>query len=79
MVVRDVHRVEIAPREGLVRPVATVGRRAREAAVGEIGAAVLVALGALLGDPDAHLGLGGERVDQEILEPGTAPDTPAVV
>ena len=73
------NRVKIAPREGLIRPVATVGRGAREAAVGEIGAAVLVALGALLGDPDAHLGLGGEGVDEEILEPRTAPDTSAVV
>ena len=73
------NRIKIAPRKRLIRPVATVGCGAGEAAVREIRAAVLVALGALLGDPDAHLGLGGERVDQEILEPGTAPDTSTVV
>ena len=73
------HRVEIAPRKCLIRPVATVGRGAGKSAVGEVGAAVLVALGALLGDPDAHLWLGGEGVDQEVLEPRTAPDTPTTV
>ena len=65
VVVAHVHRVQVTPAERLVGAVAPTRSGTRQTPIHQGG----MALRALFGHPDAHLGLRRQTVHQEVREP----------